>query len=79
MNQLIEDQRQLLVANYHDAVVRQLRAQDQVDAAANLAEKFQVQMWSMQQKYNVIQKQLDAAWDQLQKFNTTHPKEKAND
>lgn len=51
MNQLIEDQRQLLVANYHDAVVLFLRMQEQTDAA----------------------------WDELQKFNTTHPKEKAND
>lgn len=51
MNQLIEDQRQLLVANYHDAVVLFLRMEEQADAA----------------------------WDQLQKFNTTHPKEKAND
>ena len=51
MNQLIEDQRQLLVANYHDSLVLSLRMQEQADAA----------------------------WDQLQKFNTTHPKEEAND
>jgi hypothetical protein len=51
MNQLIEDQRQLLVANYHDAVVLSLRMQEQTDEA----------------------------WDQLQKFNTTHPQRKTND
>lgn len=79
MNQLIEDQRQLLLANYHDAVVLQLRAQDQVDAATDLTEKLQAiqeqvnVMWSMQLKYDVIQKQVDAAWDQLQKFNNNNP------
>lgn len=51
MNQLIEDQRQLLVANYHDALVLFLRMEEQADAA----------------------------WDQLQNFNHTHPKEKTND
>ena len=83
MNQLIEDQRQLLVANYHDAVDLKLRAQDQVDAATDLAEKFQAiqeqvnAMWSMHRKYDVIQKQVDAAWDQLQKFNNNNPPEAA--
>lgn len=79
MNQLIEDQRQLLLANYRDAVDLKLRAQDQIDAATDLTEKFQAiqeqvnVMWSMQQKYDVIQKQVDAAWDQLHKFNNNHP------
>ena len=64
MNQLIEDQRQLLVNNYHSTVDLKLRAQDQIDAATDL-------------KYNVIQKQVDAAWDQLVKFNNNHPPEAA--